>query len=214
MLWCRPLRATAAAVAAITPWLSDQERLRAARFGTSALRERYIMGRATLRLLLSNVLGVHPAAVAIARGARGRPELSTTPRIDFNVSHTDEFAVYAIGHGLPAAVRIGVDVEHAARTLGVDRLSRKLLTEDERARMHGLDADARRGRFLRTWTCKEAMSKATGDGIAAPFGRISVEPDEPPRVLDGPSPYDPARWELHRVPAPDGYIVTVALHQT
>ncbi len=198
----------------VAAWLSEQERARADRFGTAALRERYIMGRAALRLLLSNVLGTSPEDVAIARGERGRPELAGGRRIDFNVSHTAAFAVYAIGTGLAPDLRVGIDVEHGARAFGLERLSRKLLTSAERDRLHALDPELQRGYFLRTWTCKEAMSKATGDGIAAPFGRIAVDPDDPPRVLAGPPPYEPARWQLHRVPAPDGHIVSVALHQT
>ncbi len=196
-----------------TAWLSAAETARAARFGSAPLRERYIIGRATLRLLLSETLERHPAAVAIERGQRGRPILAGAPDIDFNVSHTGDVAVYAIGR-INAGVRLGIDVEYRARQAGVERLARKLLTGPERSRLERLSPDDARVEFLRIWTCKEAMSKATGDGLAAPFGLIEVDPGEAPRVIAGPGRYAPQGWALHRIPMPLPCIVTVALHQT
>jgi 4'-phosphopantetheinyl transferase len=135
------------------------------------------------------------------------------PGPDFNVTHTAGTAVFAIGHGLAAGARLGVDVERAARTVDFARLARKLLTPAERDVLAALDDDTARLRFLRTWTCKEAMSKATGDGLRAPFDRIAVEPEVPPQLLEGPLPYAPPAWRLFRVPMPGDAIVTVALWQ-
>jgi 4'-phosphopantetheinyl transferase len=75
-LWMCQLDRTAAGIAAIEHWLSPTEHARAARFGTDALRRRWIAGRATLRLLLASALGIDPAAVPLQRGIRGRPELA------------------------------------------------------------------------------------------------------------------------------------------
>src|SRR5205807_1627079 len=114
---------------------SPEETARAARFGTPALRERYIIGRGTLRLLLSSVLVTTPGNVSIVRSFRGRPVVQGTQAIDFNVSHTCNMAVYAIGVALSPEMRLGIDVEHLARTVDADRLARKLLTATERARL-------------------------------------------------------------------------------
>ncbi|HZQ63354.1 MAG TPA: 4'-phosphopantetheinyl transferase superfamily protein [Casimicrobiaceae bacterium] len=192
--------------------LSADETARGARFGPAALRERYIIGRGTLRGLLSDALGVPPAEIAIVRGRRGRPQVKDIPGVDFNVSHTRDIAVYAIGLGLPAEIRLGIDVEHVDRAIDADRVARKILTEHERGRWSSLSPDARRIAFVTTWTCKEAMSKATGDGLSAPFGKISIEDGDPPRVVDGPARYGPAYWRLHRAMLPPGYVVTVAVH--
>lgn len=171
------------------------------------------MGRGTLRLLLSRVLGVPPLDVPIVRGRRGRPQVQGAAGIDFNVSHTRDLAVYAIATEIAPGRRVGIDVEHVERTPDVDRLSRRVLTEMERTRLATLEGDERRVTFLATWTCKEAMSKATGDGIGAPFGKIAVDASDPPRVIDGPGPYAPAQWQLHRVAVDPLHIVTVAVHQ-
>jgi len=213
-LWWSDLAHTASDIERFAPCLSPAETARAARYGTEALRAKYIAGRATLRLLLGRALGIDPAAVALRRGVRGRPELAGgTAMPDFNVSHTRGGAVFAIACELPSHFRIGVDVEREDRRLDADGLARKFLTARERGSLPGDDADARRVRFLRYWTCKEAMSKATGDGLAAPFRHLDVDLSDSPRLIDGPPPYLPARWSLQCVDVPEGWLATVAIWQ-
>jgi 4'-phosphopantetheinyl transferase len=191
--------------------LSSDERLRAARFGTDALRRRWIAGRTTLRMVLGQVLDEAPADVAIVRGRRGRPELAGAPSPDFNVSHTRDIALIGVADAVPFGMRIGIDIEHRDRIVNADGLARKFMSVRERALLMAMDTDQRRRHFLRLWTCKEAMSKATGDALAAPFRNIDVASRDELTLADGPPPYTPADWTLHAVDMPDGFIVTVAL---
>jgi 4'-phosphopantetheinyl transferase len=193
--------------------LSAEERARAQRFGTEILRERWIVGRATLRALLGRYLGVAPSAVALARGRRGRPQLAESA-IDFNVSHTRGIALIGIGDELPAGMRIGVDIEHDARCVNADGLARKFLTERERAGLAPLEAGQRRRSFLRLWTCKEAMSKATGDALSAPFRHLDVSLEDRLALVSGPPPYVPAAWSLYPAAVPEGFLATVAIWRT
>jgi len=206
-LWFAVLAAEEEAYARATSWLAPAEHARAARFGREWLRRRYVIGRALLRGVLGRSLSLPPSAVPIVRGERGRPRLDGIEGIDFNVSHTNDAALVGIARG----PRIGVDIERADREVNADGLARKFLTPAERATLAPLGADERRARFLRYWTCKEAMSKATGDGISAPFRRIEVDLGAALRLLAGPAPYAPDRWRLHAVDARDGYFATLAL---
>jgi 4'-phosphopantetheinyl transferase len=213
-LWICALARTRAEIDELALWLSPAERARSLRFGTEALRHRWIAGRTTLRLLLGRALGVAPDAVEIRRGVRGRPELADpNAGIDFNVSHTGDAALVGIARGLSLRTRIGVDIERVDREVGVDRLARKFLTANERATLAQLDLTGRRERFLRYWTCKEAMSKATGDGLIAPFGRLDVSEPDDPRLADGPPPYLPEQWTLRAVAVPATWFATVAVWQ-
>jgi 4'-phosphopantetheinyl transferase len=188
--------------------LSDAERARAARFGTPLLRARYVTGRATLRLLLGRWLGIDAARVPIARGRRGRPFVDAGGAPDFNVSHTRDAAVIA----LSTTRVIGVDLERVDRAVDAARLARKFLAPSERDAMITLEADAARRRFLRLWTCKEAMSKATGDGLAAPMGRLLVEAtDDGWHLHDGPPPYVMSDWSLVEIEVPATHMATAAL---
>jgi 4'-phosphopantetheinyl transferase len=191
--------------------LSRAEIVRADRFGTPLLRARWIAGRATLRRLLGDCLEIEPAAVALRRGRRGRPELPAQYALDFNVSHTDDMALIGIARGLPSGGRIGVDIERADRSVNADGLARKFMSDQERAGMASLDDAARRRRFLQLWTCKEAMSKATGDALSAPFRDIDVAVDDGPRLIAGPAPYVAHRWRLVGIAVPAEFIATIAI---
>ncbi|HKW81284.1 MAG TPA: 4'-phosphopantetheinyl transferase superfamily protein [Casimicrobiaceae bacterium] len=196
---------------ALAGLLSPAELARADRFGALSLRKRWIAGRATLRRLLGDALGIAPAAVAIGRGVRGRPQLAAEHGLDFNVSHTGDVALIGIASGLPIGSRIGVDIERHDRTVDADRLARKFMADAERAAMNTLDADARRRHFLSLWTCKEAMSKATGDAMSAPFRKIAVALDGGPRLIAGPPPYLPQHWRLVVAAVPADFIATVVI---
>lgn len=187
-------------------WLSEAERERMGHFGTEALRRRYAAGRGTLRWLLAAALGVARAEVRIERGPRGRPRLAGDAGVDFNVTHTGERALIGIGQGL----RIGVDLERRDRVLNTAGVARKFMTESERSALPS-DADAARRDLLQLWTCKEAMSKATGDALSAPFARIAVALLPSLRVAEGPPPYAPRDWTLHPIDADPEHFATVAV---
>jgi 4'-phosphopantetheinyl transferase len=138
---------------------------------------------------------------------RGRPQLAPPADLDFNVSHTADVAIVGIVRG----ARIGVDVERLDRTINVSGIARKFLSVSERAALALLDAESARRRVLTLWTCKEAMSKATGDALSAPFDRIDVDLDRGPSLRGGPAPYDPVRWSIHPAAAPTEFVATVAL---
>ena len=56
------------------------------------------------------VLGVRPASVELVHGAHGKPALvrhCAAPDLRFNVSHSEDVAVYAFSPGR----EIGIDVE-------------------------------------------------------------------------------------------------------
>jgi 4'-phosphopantetheinyl transferase len=210
-LWFYSLEGDSAESRELERSLSPLEIERANRFGTPALRARWIAGRATLRSLLGAALGIAPAAVPLRRGTRGRPELPAEHALDFNVSHTDDVALIGIAAGLPPRARIGVDIERENRVVNADGLARKFMTARERAAMAPLDEDARRRHFLRLWTCKEAMSKATGDALSAPFRDIDVALDDGPRLIAGPPPYLADCWRLVSAAVPAGLIATIAI---
>ena len=108
-------------------------------------------------------------------------------------------------------VRIGVDLERASRNVNDVGVARRVCTVHEREALAALDEDARRLAFLRLWTCKEAMSKATGDALAAPFRRLDVAREPNLALIAGPPPYVPREWALHSIKVPEGFIGTVAL---
>jgi 4'-phosphopantetheinyl transferase len=210
--WWIDLAAAAHALALAPTWLSAAEHARAERFGPDALRRRWIAGRLALRHVLGAALDVAPAEVAIARGTRGRPFVDGAD-IDFNVTNTGQVGLVAVCAAPVRGARIGVDIERRDRPVDADRLGRRVLTGAERERLAVLDPDTRRRAFLRTWTCKEAMSKATGDGLSAPFRAIDVSVGETLVLVGGPFPYAPPAWSLSALDVPPDYVASLARHE-
>lgn len=208
-LWWCDLGDDAKTLPSLAAWLSPAERARAGRYGSASLSHRYTRGRAALRWILASRLGIPPEQVPIDKDERGRPRLADRTGIDFNVSNTRNVAF--VGLVEAAGTRIGVDVEHQDRALNHAGLARKFLTTREQAAIASLDADAHRRAFLRLWTCKEAMSKATGQALSAPLRDLDVDLAPSLWLVDGPPPYVADDWRLAAVDAPGGFLVTVAL---
>jgi len=86
------------AISALEAFLSDAERQRADRFVFDHDRRRFIVARARLRELLAKRLGVEPESIELEYGTHGKPALARrhpSPDLRFNVSHSEDVAVYA-----------------------------------------------------------------------------------------------------------------------
>jgi 4'-phosphopantetheinyl transferase len=158
--------------------LSADERERAERFVFARDAERFRLGRAMLRLGLGWYLGEDPRKIALTAGWRGKPRLAEPSGLDFNVTHCG-------GLGLIAFTKfgeVGIDVEAMRR----DIEAQDIATSNFTSREAGLIAEAGTPRermilFLRYWTRKEAVLKASGCGILD--GLDTVDVSEGPRRL-------------------------------
>jgi 4'-phosphopantetheinyl transferase len=212
MVWWCDLEDNADSLPSLAKWLSQRERERAERFAREPLAHRYTRGRAALRWILAQRLGMQPEQVPIEQDQRGRPRLTGQRAFDFNVSNTRTIAL--VGVVETPNLRIGVDVEYEDRPLNHIGLARKYLTSREQSAIASGDVDAHRRAFLRLWTCKEAMSKATGEALSAPLRELDVELVPSLRLAEGPPPYLADDWRLAAVDAPAGFLATVALWRT
>jgi 4'-phosphopantetheinyl transferase len=86
--------------------LNPAERERAARFRFERDRRRYVVARGRLRELIGARLGRRPEALQFDYGRKGKPRLSDRA-LHFNLSHSDDVALYAFSSGCD----IGVDIE-------------------------------------------------------------------------------------------------------
>ncbi len=182
--------------------LSRDELERAQRFVFERDRDRFTSGRVGLRHLLGTHLGEHPRSLHFDYGEHGRPTLRGQSELDFNLSHTGHVALLAILDRRVLRGRVGVDVESRRDRLGAVP-SRTHLLELSRVCFSVIERDALERAaapedvFYRTWTRKEAVIKALGDGIAYGLQRFDVSggPDEHGLRFDDPLE-DPATWSV------------------
>jgi 4'-phosphopantetheinyl transferase len=146
--------------------LSDAERQRARALAGALDRRRYVVAHAALRAVLGRVCGVPAGQVGLTPDPSGRPRLDLgggRPAPDFNLSHSDEWALIAVA---PEGSRVGVDVERVRDDLDHLALARRLYQPEESARLHTAGPGVGLAEYFRLWTAKEAFVKATGAGLA------------------------------------------------
>jgi 4'-phosphopantetheinyl transferase len=172
--------------------LSATEQARADRFVFDRDRMRFVMARARLRDILSNIMGTTPEALPLAEGEHGKPYLPGGPL--FNLSHAAGLAALVVT--AEPGVLLGVDIEGARHVdPGLDAY---VFGPEERAALAAVDPEARDAAFFLGWTRKEAVVKATGEGLRANLRgfAVTLAPGLPPRLTryDGQNPDD---WRLH-----------------
>lgn len=154
--------------------LSDAERERAARFVFPRDRSRYEAAHGALRHLLARSAGRSPDAVQLTSGAFGKPSMATHEGIEFNLSHSQDAALIAIGRA-----PLGVDIEVLRPLDDWRSLAAAHFTRAEQAVIASRPAEAQSIEFLRCWTRKEACLKALGLGLSLDTRAVDVRLDQP-----------------------------------
>jgi len=203
----------AEAMIAAASLLSDEERQRANRFVFDRDRDRFVVARAHLRKLLGARLGVQPEVVKFTYGPHGKPELAqefSREELRFNISHSEDVAVYAFSHGR----EIGVDVE-AVRTLpDFDEVAAYCFSSFENEAHQNLDEQNKPQGFFNCWTRKEAFIKALGEGLYHPLDNfdVTLAPGEVTKILRvGNVAGDICGWELYSFCPMPGYVGAVVV---
>ncbi|QHA09386.1 4'-phosphopantetheinyl transferase superfamily protein [Streptomyces broussonetiae] len=184
--------------------LDAEERARAGAFRRPGDRDAYAVAHATLRSLLSPLLGVRAGALPLMRepcagcgGPHGRPALRGSA-VHFSLSHSGDLVLVAL-----APAPVGIDVEGLATAQAVLG-AQSALHPAEAQELARLPAHERSASFTRAWVRKEAYLKGLGTGL--------VRDPALDYVGTGPAPADPApAWTLRDVLVPSGYAAAVAL---
>ncbi|WP_344650846.1 4'-phosphopantetheinyl transferase family protein [Cryptosporangium japonicum] len=200
--WARPL--TAADPDGLAALLDPLEQGRRAAYRRDADRARFTVAAGLLRVLSGAHLGIAPTRVAITRWCpdcdrpHGRPALPVAGW-ECSVSHSGDRVAVAIGRTGP----LGVDVEEASAR------------ENAGLREIVLAADERGDDFVTYWVRKEAVLKATGEGLRVALTEVVVTaPDAPPALLGAHRADLPARTTLRSLTPGDGYRACLAALDT
>lgn len=172
--------------------LSDSERAEMERFVFVDDRRRYAHAHGAMRQLVGDYLGLAPSSVELTHDELGKPRVVGT-KLQLSLAHADELALVAIGWD----GAIGVDVERIRHLPDVEALKQTCFTERERIRLERCNGDTE---LIQLWTRKEALLKATGEGLRRHPGTVDVLDSEP---LPG--------WRLFDVPPARGYAGAVAV---
>ena len=209
-IWRASLGENSLCLQELVKTLSSDELDRANRFHFEADRNRFIIGRGILRNLLGYYLDLEPHQLQFCYGSHGKPALKTSDLLHFNLSHSQDLALYAFTRDR----QIGIDLEYIRHIPGLDQIVTQFFSARERATFLALPSIQQLAAFFHGWTCKEAILKALGDGLALPLNQVDVSllPDRPARLFSINGDRSAAeRWLLQSfIPAPD-YVASVAV---
>jgi 4'-phosphopantetheinyl transferase len=195
---------TPAAVEALASTLTEAEQRWAERLSAGGPRERFVAGRAAVRRLLGERLGVPPGEVPLRSGAGGKPELDTAgaPPLHFSVSHSGTMVLVAIAPG-----PVGVDLEGPRQLRHALEVAARTFARSELELLVRLPSGARPRRFLEIWTAKEAVLKASGEGLPGLSG-VEVTPGSDGTLRTAGT--GDARWAVRTFEPAPGYVAAVA----
>ena len=187
--------------------LSSDEQARAARFLRTEDRVSFTIGRGILRCVLSKYLGSAPENIRFDYTSFGKPRLRINPELpllNFNVSHSNCWAVIAIGKNR----KIGIDVEYIRADLDVLGISRRFFSPQEADLIGSAPEEKRQRLFYEIWVRKEAYVKATGKGLSMPLSRFAVPlGSHTPVIL-----YDEDPWLFHSISIDPDYASALVTH--
>ena len=110
--------------------------------------------------VLADMLGTPEDAMRLGRTPRGKPVLSTPAGAGFSRSHRDGLLLLGAEHDAD----VGVDLEILRDDLPLLDIADSFFAPVENAWLHSAPA-RRASRFFALWTVKEAVLKATGQGV-------------------------------------------------
>lgn len=97
--------------------------------------------------------------------AMGKPYLPLAKSLDFNISHSGQWAA-----GVVSNHKVGIDVEQIGN--GLEDIAKRFYTQQEQKFCEGSKED-----FYKIWTLKESFLKAKGTGMSTAFTSFSVITD-------------------------------------
>ncbi len=174
-VWRFPLEIPGPSVEKLHSLLSDDERVRAARFYFPKDRRRFIVAHAALRLILQGYLHRKTGDIHFLCNRHGKPFLPGEP-FEFNLSHSHEMGLV----GVAFQKAVGVDIERIQWDFDCERIAERFFSPEEIAALHATHPDRRVLSFFHGWARKEAFIKAKGQGLSIPLRSfaVSVDPDE------------------------------------
>jgi 4'-phosphopantetheinyl transferase len=194
LMWLMEVDAPAPAL--LDGWrasLDTDELTRADRFYFAADRATYIAAHWLLRTALADAGALPAAAWRFAKERHGKPCIDPAlghPGLTFNLSHTKGLVACAVA----TDADIGIDVELIApRRAGLD-IAGRYFSAAESALLGATAPQHQTQTFFRLWTLKEALIKATGEGLQRPLDSFSFALDPIAIAFHPDDPSEAGRW--------------------
>jgi 4'-phosphopantetheinyl transferase len=160
-VWRIPLTSYIKHIPELYHTLQSDEKARSASFLKEKDRNRFIVGRAMLRILLGEYLHIEADMLRFDFDKNNKPILKHDGKsvINFNLSHSGEYVLIAISDKF-----IGIDIERYEYDSGLKQIMELIFSDSEISFINKQDSPLRI--FYKLWTRKEALLKANSSGLS------------------------------------------------
>lgn len=165
-VWSAELNQNSASVRKLANLLSPDELERSRSFHFQQDRDGFITGRGILRIILAGYLGEDPTNLEFRYSSFGKPSLlfpANSVDLKFNMAHSRRVALVAVNWDR----QIGIDLEYIRPVKEVGRIAHSLISAEEKTKFDSLGRGDQVRAFFEYWTRREAIGKATGDGLTS-----------------------------------------------
>ncbi|MDF1828419.1 MAG: 4'-phosphopantetheinyl transferase superfamily protein [Legionellaceae bacterium] len=151
--------------------LNAEEQARAKRFHFAHHQHHFTRARMMLRLILARYLAPsHTAETLVFDYAEhGKPFLPKHPELQFNLSHSGNQGLLAVGKTHP----LGIDIEQYADR-PYEGIGSHVFSDEENAILRAMPKSLKPMVFFNFWAQKEALIKMLGLGLSYPTTRLTV----------------------------------------
>lgn len=173
--------------------LDSEERERAQRYYFPHHRRRFILAHMAMRRILATYLKRDPASLVFQSNEYGKPRLEDLSNIEFNLSHSGDLALLAVGCSYP----MGVDLE-CFKERAFAGIASTAFSSQEYLGLLKTPPSLKPLTFFHIWAQKEAFIKACGLGLAYPtqtFGVSILRPSHGTMVEHVDQEEHP--WKMH-----------------
>lgn len=143
--------------------IEEEDRKQILRYQFWQDRQRSLLGHLLSRYAIIQEYALTNKEIQIRRHAYGKPYIKDYSQIHYNISHSGEWVVVAIGRS-----PIGIDVEN--RREGWDLIGERVFSESEK---YWSQNSYKRKAIL--WTIKEAYVKYLGTGLSKSLNSFSID---------------------------------------
>lgn len=180
--------------------LSLNEIARASQYVRTGDRNRSVISRGVLRLILGAYLDERPQAISFEEGLNKKPILPTETGLFFNVSHSGDWVLIAI-----SGSTVGIDVEFIKPEMRYEDILPEYFTDRE---IEFIQQSNSIERFYTLWTRKEALSKGIGTGLDSNLKYFPALDGFQSRDGDALSFY--GDWYVYSFNITENYIASIA----
>ncbi|MBX9807766.1 MAG: 4'-phosphopantetheinyl transferase superfamily protein [Flavobacteriaceae bacterium] len=185
----------------LVKFLNTTELDRTERFHKEIDKGRYIICRSILKFILSAHTKLPVNNIFLDYHFNKKPYLAAHPWLNFNISHSEDFAVIAISKN-----KVGIDIEYIAKDFEFTNLLPDVFEENEILAIQ--NAVNKEHAFYTSWTRKEAFVKALGKGIDEDFKSIPSLDGQ--HSLDSKLLKTTENWQVYSFDLANQYVGAIA----